>query len=1275
MSIRSRLASGFATLLLAAGLGFVASPVVHAAPNPNIGVQITNFMRSDANGATSEGAVRVDEVAKLEFTWSGEQANIQAQDSFSIEYAPYFEARVAGQRYPMTVPVGGVQTEIGTCEVAKTVFTCTFSDKVVELRQQGFAEFRGTGSVLVVAKQSTNTETVEMKLNEKGTAVDLPGSGGIGEKATASFTPVKLGKYATPIAEGATQVNWNIGFHLADINTHRQQAGLAPLPTDGAVSTLKFTDRLGPGQTLPSVMTLVMRTRENPAKGVVVAQNGKPGTDYKLEVTYNEDKTQAEILVTGPFSLDSNYAISYSAPITDAPAVPGVKYKNDIELGDTDYRVSGERYLTESFSITVEMEPGFGGFDITKFVGGEAATSVVKGTKFTVSLDYALPAGSTVETYSGWAAPGKVNAARTGGTATFEVKLGAKTPFPGTFPQGTTVTLREDPKSANPAVPGGVWEEPIFKRGRTETATFQVENQKSTAFSLDNSVRIPKGAFHLAKTVQGAQVPADKEFTFNYTCGNQNGTLKAKAGGPAVASPLFPAGTKCTIVEDEASAQLDGHVLQPPAAQEVTVGENANAPVAVTFVNSYTPKTGRFSVAKLVVGTNLALGKEFVFNYTCGDVEGSLKVLGEGDAVVSPEFPVGTECRVSEDVTGAAVPGYNVIAPDPQVVTISDAVAPTALTFTNTYRAKLGSFSVTKDVEGGPFASDSFQFKYTCGDDYAGVLVVPGDGSVVESPLLPAGVKCSLSEDAASAAREGYSVVSSLSADSVKIVDGDVVAVKARNVYSRDLGSFEVVKVVAGDGAGIFDGDVFEVGYVCNDAAKTSGVLRVPGDGSAVTSPQVPAGTECVLSESEATRARDGYAVAAVFDVPSVRVVKGDPVRSTLTNTYTQLKGSFSVAKSVAGDGAVVAGKDFVFDYSCVDDAGKKTVADSVTVTAGGAAVSVADVPVGKCVVTERDAEVAGTVLETKLSADGVESVGSSVEFPVIDGASVEVAAVNTYTLERGQFSVAKSVSGDGALQHAKRSFVFDYVCDTVEGEKRGDVSVPGDGSVVTVGERLPVGASCVVTERAQSAQVAGFDVKVPEAKTVKVGAAGEVVALAFDNAYARHTGSFSVAKKVAGHPGLAGHEFKFEYVCGDVTGSLLVKGDGVAVPAGVAVPTGTKCKVSEVADSAQVSGWDVKVPAGQEFLVMDKGQVVEVSFVNEYTEQPKASPSPSPSASVTPGPSAGPSQGPSGSPSAAPGGKLPKTGVDALGLGLFAGAVLAGGVALAGLSRRRAAR
>ena len=86
-----------------------------------------------------------------------------------------------------------------------------------------------------------------------------------------------------------------------------------------------------------------------------------------------------------------------------------------------------------------------------------------------------------------------------------------------------------------------------------------------------------------------------------------------------------------------------------------------------------------------------------------------------------------------------------------------------------------------------------------------------------------------------------------------------------------------------------------------------------------------------------------------------------------------------------------------------------------------------------------------------------------------------------------------------------------------------------------------------------------------------------------------------------------------------------------------------------------------------------DKGQVVEVSFVNEYTEQPKASPSPS--VSVTPGPSVGPSQGPSGSPSVAPGGKLAKTGADVLGLGLFAGAVLAGGVALVGLSRRRAAR
>ncbi|OKL50709.1 hypothetical protein BSZ40_11100, partial [Buchananella hordeovulneris] len=806
--------AGLATLAMSIGLGVVAAPAAHAAPNPNIGVQITSFMRSDANGVTSAGAVRVDEVAKLEFSWTGERANIQAQDSFAIEYAPYFNARVAGQRYPMTVPVNGVQTEVGTCEVAKTVFTCTFSDKVTELRQQGFDTFKGTGSVLLVAKQATKTETVEMKLNEQGTAVDLPGTGGIGEKAAATFNPVKLAKYATPIAEGAIRVNWNISFHLDDINKHRQAAGLAPLPTDGSVSTLKLTDRLGPGQTLPDAMALVMRTRENPAKAVVIAENGKLGGDYQLEVVYNEDKTQAEIVITGPFSLDSNYVLSYSAPITDAPAVPGLKYKNDVELKDADYRVSGERYLTESFSITVEMKPGFGGFDITKFVDGDAATSVAKGTKFTVNVDYSLPAGSTVETYNDWVAPGQVNAQRNGGTATFEVKLGAKTPFPGTFPQGTTVTLSEDPQSANPGVRGGVWEEPVFKRGRTEGPTFQVENQKSTALSLDNAVSIPKGTFHVTKTVQGDKgKAAQKDFRFAYNCAGTAGELTVRADGQPVASQQqFPVGTQCTITEVADSAQLDGFNLQVPSAKTVTI-ESATTPVVAAFENVYTAKVGKFKVVKTVTGAQAPADKQFRFTYTCGADSGALETSAGGAGVESPQFPLGTKCTITEDQEAAQLAGYTLTGPAAQEVTIASETEPVVATFENVYAQKVGKFAVTKNVTGVQLAQPrTYQFDYTCGAT-SGTLEVPFPGPAVNSPAFPLGTVCTVQEKVDSAQLDGYSLQAPAAQEVTIASETDTPTLTFTNAYSQLTGKFSVVKsvvgvVVPGDREFVFD-------YVC----------------------------------------------------------------------------------------------------------------------------------------------------------------------------------------------------------------------------------------------------------------------------------------------------------------------------------------------------------------------------------------------------------------------------------------------------------------------------
>ena len=79
---------------------------------------------------------------------------------------------------------------------------------------------------------------------------------------------------------------------------------------------------------------------------------------------------------------------------------------------------------------------------------------------------------------------------------------------------------------------------------------------------------------------------------------------------------------------------------------------------------------------------------------------------------------------------------------------------------TNTYTANKGTFQVAKSVQGiEPQAAGSFEFTYACSDDSTGKLTVPGDGTAVKAETSHrVGVTCEVTEVAASAEREGYTV-------------------------------------------------------------------------------------------------------------------------------------------------------------------------------------------------------------------------------------------------------------------------------------------------------------------------------------------------------------------------------------------------------------------------------------------------------------------------------------------------------------------------------------
>ena len=1152
-----------------------------AAVNTDVALSDLALIKSDRDGNDAPGeALTTQDVAKLSYTWDATKTTVTPGDSFSIDLGAHFKNLENPKTVPLNIPFNGTSTEVGACRLTERTMECIFNEKVEELKAAGFKEFKGSGQALLLITQPTTAASVDMTVNgNQKVSVRLPGSGGIKGPAARGYTALKFSKVSSVITSASSAMTWEVNFGSDYIKEQLAKGG-TPITSDGQTrETITITDTLGSGMIFNNdksrwYLGLRNSAAEPSISGVSLTNaagkdlSAKYG-DFNLDVDIQGQV--ATIKVTGPFAPESNYRISYPVTFTsqNGKAIAGVRYTNAASLDHSDARGEFTRSYTDSFKVTVDMAPGFGGFEVSKTLDGAALDAVdVANTTLPVKVDYVLPGPASG--YTGWQAPGTLNADGLSGTAVLNISIGKTSTFQGTFPKGTVVTLSEDTSQASPAPSGYAWGKPVFAVGRTTTNTLTIGDRVSTKATLNNTADVAKapGTFQVTKTVVGPEAAAgarDKDFAFTYTCSDgQSGQVSAKGDGAAAqAGATFPQGTTCTVKEDAESARLDGYTLTAPAEQTVTVKDPAEPIATAAFTNSYTRDTGAFSIAK--------------------------------------------------------------------------------------------------SVQGGPqgAANGSYSFTYTCDGGVQGTLTVPGDGTAVSSPQIPTGVSCALAEDTAAAAKSGYSVTSSLSQDTVTITKDQTVAVTAANTYTRDTGTFSVTKSAKGDYAPQA-GEAVKVGYTCNDPEATQGTLDVPMDGTAVSGPTLPTGTMCTLSEDATSAQREGYAVSTAYSATTAMIVKDQVAEVSVTNTYTRQTGGFSVSKTVEGDGAQLAPAEFTFEYTCTDKVTGKAGSPRQVMVKAGETAHVGDVPTGSCTLTEKDASAKGTSLSTTLAVGGELVRDGKATFDVLggDAAAVSVSAVNTYTLDRGTFTVSKKVEGDSAETHKNAAFTFEYSCSSdVEGEVSGELTARGDGATAS-GPALPVGATCSVSEKTSSAQVNGYDVKTPEAQSATI--TEKDAALSFTNTYTRQTGSFSVLKTVTGAQA-GDKQFAFSYTCTDGTeGTLKAKADGEAV-AGPRVPTGTRCTVTENSQSAAIDGYTLAAPQAQTVTVSEKDQVASTSFVNAYTE-----------VANTPSPSASPETSASGEPTLSDpaqedsGSSLARTGAY-VGIPLaLALAAIAGGVLLA---------
>ena len=654
-----------------------------AAINPKITVSDLSLTPSNATGEEdpSKTAVQSGDYLKLKFSWDASKAQAKGGDSFEIALPEQVRSKDKLTE-PMMLNHDGVSTKVGECSVAERTITCTFNSELDKIVAQGFKDLRGNGTSLVVANGASDLPNLPVKANGAQTTVAVPG-GKIAPYVEGPYKPEKVTKWASDLNVDSDKIAWQLIFGPDQIKAALEENGQS-LTVDGKTrSTIMFTDELGPGQKYvadKAKWRLETGTAEGKNASSVqltdaagTDQNTSAG-DFDLDVTFNGDV--AFVKVTGPFAPRSNYIVRYeSTPNTDNGKVqPGVRYKNDATALGTSLRGSYAVHYASSFSINVEMKPGFGGFEITKLLTGTETGKVPADTTFKVSVNYDLPGDAKASAYPGWKAPGTLNQDRTGGDLEMTLNIGAKTVFKEIFPTGTVLTFKEDPTNASATPEGVVWGKPAFMVNGQSTNTATVEEQKLETVTLSNSadaVPVDHGDFTITKALAGEGDFSNSTFLFTYSCtDNTTGFLMVKGGKTSEHSEEVQAGSTCTVTEVTDSAFRTGYTLTAPEPQTVAIVKDGTA--EVTMTNTYTKAKGSFSVTNTASGAPVA-DKEFTFTYTCDNgQEGTLKTKANGPAVNGPELPVGTECTIEQDMDKAQVDGYSLKAPASQKVTIGE---------------------------------------------------------------------------------------------------------------------------------------------------------------------------------------------------------------------------------------------------------------------------------------------------------------------------------------------------------------------------------------------------------------------------------------------------------------------------------------------------------------------------------------------------------------------------------------------------------------------------
>ena len=639
----------------------------------------------------------------------------------------------------------------------------------------------------------------------------------------------------------------------------------------------------------------------------------------------------------------------------------------------------------------------------------------------------------------------------------------------------------------------------IAATGLNTAVTIAEGKAASNIAAVTNTYTKQAGTFQVKKVVadpKPADAPASVKLFYQCNADSVDGAVKANTDteltantdGTPVDGANFPVGTECKVTREADEAVVDHTVKADGLNTAVTLKEGKVADNIATVTNTYTQKIGTFQMKKLINApaddAAFVAPKTVKFTYTCNadSVDKTVKAgvatevsVPVGDTPVDgSEFPVGTKCTVAQE-SEHAVAGYNSVpAGLTQPVTITEGkVANNIATVTNTYTKQVGSFSVTKVVTADSTIIDlnpdhEYSFNYVCTKDGAevakGELKVNGDNTV-KSPDIPVGASCTVTEDEASARGAVDNAVLDVKVSGPAVItENTTTPVTVTNKYTRATSSFTVKKKVEGlpdPGAKEFS---FLYKCVYGEDIK-AGEIKVKGNGE-TTAEDVPAGSECTVTENVDAAKQDGYTL--VVDNAEQKFDQGtQPTTVLFTNVYTKDTGSLSVTKSLKDPDGVAAGKKFNFAYACEhkDPAQRK---EGTFQLGAGESTTIDDIAAeSTCTITEKDADVKGADLATS-------GLGSVV---IVKGKTHDVTATNDYSAWRGSVELSKALAGSGKdLAAVKdKKFNVSYVCTLGTDKKevkKGTVEVIAATPAMI--DDVRYGATCEFTEDTANAEVPG---------------------------------------------------------------------------------------------------------------------------------------------------------------------------------------------------------